>query len=196
MTGYEFVHVGRLERPMSEKGKQGKEGLSRRQFLTYALGGTGAFMAATIAAPLVPFAIDPLTRKGGGNLADINLKEADVPSDFPKLVDFKVHRKDGWIEENAKMQAWLIKDKEGKVLAYTGICTHLGCKVDGSVDESGKPKPSADGNWWFHCPCHGGRYDVYGVHDPSKPPTRPLDGYKVEIKDGKIFLGDVYQRKV
>ena len=181
---------------MSEqKGKQGKEGLSRRQFLTYALGGTGAFMAATIAAPLVPFAVDPLTRSSGSSFVDIGLKEADVKSDFPTRVEFKVHRKDGWVEENAKMNAWVIKDKQGKVLAYTSICTHLGCQVAGTVDSSGKPKPSEDGQWWFHCPCHGGRYDIYGVNDPTKPPTRPLDGYEVKVEGGKVLLGGTYTRK-
>jgi menaquinol-cytochrome c reductase iron-sulfur subunit len=181
---------------MSEKGKQGKEGLTRRQFLNYALGGTGAFMAATIAAPLVPFAIDPLTRTGGGSFVDSGVKESEIKDDFPKQIEFKVHRKDGWVEENAKVRAWLIKDKKGEIVAMSPICTHLGCQVEGNVDGSGNPKPSDDGNWWFHCPCHGGRYDIYGVNDPTKPPQRPLDTYQVKIEGGKVMLGNLTQRKV
>jgi len=180
---------------MSEKDKQEKKGLSRRQFLTYALGGTGAFMAATIAAPLVPFTIDPLTRSSGGNFVDSGLKEADVKEDFPKLVEFKVFRKDGWIEENVKQRAWVIKDKSGEILAFSPACTHLGCAVSGTLDASGNPKPANDGQWWFHCPCHGGRYDVYGVHDPSTPPQRPLDTYAVKVEGGKIMLGSLGKRK-
>ncbi|KEO84247.1 ubiquinol-cytochrome c reductase iron-sulfur subunit [Tumebacillus flagellatus] len=175
--------------------KNGKQGLSRRQFLSYALGGTGAFMAATIAAPLVPFAIDPLTRTSGGGFADSGLKESDVKSDFPTMVDFKVHRKDGWIEENVKMRAWLIKDESGKIMAMSPICTHLGCQVAGTVDGNGNPKPSEDGEWWFHCPCHGGRYTIYGINDKAKPPQRPLDLYEVKVEGGKIMLGAISQRK-
>lgn len=178
-----------------QKAKQGKEGLSRRQFLTYALGGTGAFMAATIAAPLVTFAVDPLTRSGKSSFVDVGMKESDVKTDFPTMVDFKVQRKDGWIEENASMRAWLIKDKSGQILAISPTCTHLGCQVAGTVDGNGKPKASEDGQWWFHCPCHGGRYTIYGVNDPSKPPPRPLDVYDVKVENGNIFLGGTKQRK-
>jgi menaquinol-cytochrome c reductase iron-sulfur subunit len=178
-----------------QTGKQGKAGLSRRQFLTYALGGTGAFMAATIAAPLIPFAIDPLTRGGGGSFVDVGLKESDVKSDFPTMVDFKVHRKDGWIEEDAKMRAWVIKQKDGKILAMSPICTHLGCQAAGSTDGNGNSKPSDDGEWWFHCPCHGGRYTIYGINDPTKPPPRPLDAYDVKVENGKVLLGGIKQRK-
>ena len=179
-----------------QRGKEGKQGLTRRQFLNYALGGTGAFMAATIAAPLVPFAIDPLTRSSGGNFFDSGFTEADVKSDFPLLAEFKVHRKDGWVEENVKVRAWLIKDKDGKILAMSPICTHLGCQVAGSVDASGNPEPSKDGDWWFHCPCHGGRFTVHGINDPAKPPQRPLDVYEVKIEGGKVMLGNLKQRKV
>jgi menaquinol-cytochrome c reductase iron-sulfur subunit len=179
---------------MSEKEKQGK-GLSRRQFLTYALGGTGAFMAATIAAPLVPFAVDPLRRSGGGSFVDVGVKESDVKTDFPKLVEFKVHVKDGWVESNVKMSAWLIKDQKGEILAMSPICTHLGCAVNGNVDASGNPKPADDGKWWFHCPCHGGRYDIYGVQDPTKPPTKPLLLHEVKVENGRVLLGKKYERK-
>jgi len=178
-----------------QKAKQENKGLSRRQFLTYALGGTGAFMAATIAAPLVPFAVDPLTRSSGGNFVDAGIKESDVKSDFPKLIEFRVHRKDGWVEENVKMRAWIIRDKEDKILAFSGACTHLGCAVSGTLDASGNPKPSDDGKWWFHCPCHGGRYDVYGVQDPVTPPQRPLDAYEVKVEGGKVLLGSLNKRK-
>lgn len=177
-----------------QTGKQGKQGLSRRQFLTYALGGTGAFMAATVAAPLIPFVVDPLTRSGGGDFAKTGFKEADVRDDFPTMVDFKVHRKDGWIEEDAKMRAWLIKDKSGKIMAMSPICTHLGCQVNGTVDGNGKSKPSEDGDWWFHCPCHGGRYTVYGINDPTKPPQAPLHLYEVKVENGEVLLGKLSAR--
>lgn len=179
---------------MSDANNQGKQGLSRRQFLTYALGGTGAFMAATVAAPLIPFTIDPLTRTGGGDFVDTGLKVDDLSKEFPTLVEFKVHRKDGWIEENVKVAAWVILQEDGTPLAMSQICTHLGCAVSGTVDESGKPKVSDD-KWWFTCPCHGGRYDKYGVNEPNKPPQRPLDAFEVKVENGTVHLGKQTQRK-
>ncbi|ARU62577.1 Rieske (2Fe-2S) protein [Tumebacillus avium] len=181
---------------MSDQKNQGKEGLSRRQFLTYALGGTGAFMAATIAAPLIPFTLDPLTRSGAGTFVDSGLSEADVKADLPQLIEFKVHRKDGWIEENAKYTAWVIKDEQGKILAMSPVCTHLGCQVAGTTDPNGNAQPAADGKWWFHCPCHGGRYTVTGINDPTKPPTRPLDLFETKVEGGKVMISSkLNQRK-
>ncbi|HEU4964555.1 MAG TPA: ubiquinol-cytochrome c reductase iron-sulfur subunit, partial [Bacilli bacterium] len=173
---------------MSDAKNQGKQGLSRRQFLTYALGGTGAFMAATVAAPLIPFTIDPLTRTSGGSFVDTGMKVDDLSKDFPTLVEFKVHRKDGWIEENVTVSAWVILQEDGTPLAMSPTCTHLGCSVGGTLDPSGNPKPSDD-KWWFHCPCHGGQYTKYGINDPTKPPQRPLDAYEVKVDKGTIHLG-------
>ena len=44
-------------------------GMSRRQFLSYTLGGAGAFMAAGMSLPMIRFAVDPiLTKKAKGTL--------------------------------------------------------------------------------------------------------------------------------
>ncbi len=41
--------------------------MSRRQFLSYTLGGAGGFMAAGISLPMIRFAVDPvLTKKAIG----------------------------------------------------------------------------------------------------------------------------------
>ncbi|MDI3327326.1 MAG: ubiquinol-cytochrome c reductase iron-sulfur subunit [Alicyclobacillaceae bacterium] len=169
-------------------------GLTRRQFLTYALGGTGAFMAASILAPLVTFSLDPLRRTSGSRFVEIGHVN-DFNEDFPKLVNFKVNRTDGWNQGEATMTAWVIR-KGGDILAMSPRCTHLGCQVAGSVDAAGNPVPSADGEWWFHCPCHGGRFTKYGINDPTRPPQRPLDVYEVKVENGKVLLGSIHQRTV
>ena len=53
--------------PSGEKPILKKE-MSRRQFLTYTLGGTGGFMAALPLIPMLRFAVDPLLQtKGEGD---------------------------------------------------------------------------------------------------------------------------------
>lgn len=172
-----------------------KEGLSRRQFLTYALGGTGAFMATSILAPMIPFAVDPLTKTVAGSFVPVG-KATDFGPDLPKQVSFKVKKKDGWVESEADMNAWIIQLKNGKYLAMSPICTHLGCLVNGSVDASGKSVPPS-GEWFFHCPCHNSLFDKYGVNSPTSPAQRPLDVYDVKVDEkGEISLGPITQRKV
>ncbi|GAX89751.1 ubiquinol-cytochrome c reductase iron-sulfur subunit [Effusibacillus lacus] len=178
---------------MSDERKD-KDGLSRRQFLTYALGGTGAFMAAAIGAPLIPLTIDPLTKAGKANYVEVG-KESDFSTDLPRKVEFTVNKKDGWYEADVKMSAWIIKQEDGKWLAMSSICTHLGCQVNGSVDESGKSIPPKDGEWFFKCPCHDSKFTKYGVPNPGAPATRPLDAFDVKVEGGKILLGPIRERK-
>jgi menaquinol-cytochrome c reductase iron-sulfur subunit len=179
-----------------EKKNAEKESLSRRQFLTYALGGTGAFMAAAIVSPMIPFAIDPLTRAGGTDYVEVG-KESDFDDKLPKKVEFKVKKKDGWVESDVQLTAWIIKDQQGKILAMSNICTHLGCGINGTVDANGKSEPPKDGKWFFLCPCHGSKFDKFGVNSPESPARRPLDVYDVKVENGIVKLGtSLQQRKV
>lgn len=171
-----------------------KAELTRRQFLTYALGGTGAFMAASIIAPLVPFAGDPLKRQGEDHFIEVG-NETDFSDDLPRKVEFTVHKKDGWYESDKKLTAWIVKQPNGELLAMSPICTHLGCLVNGSVDAAGKSVPPKDGVWFFHCPCHDSFFDKYGVNKPGVPAKRPLDVYAVKVEGGKVKLGPIRQRK-
>lgn len=170
-----------------------KEKLSRRQFLTYALGGTGAFMATSIVAPLIPFTTDPLIRRSANAFVEVG-NAADISSDLPKKMEFNVQKKDGWMDTEQKLTAWIIRQPNGQLLAMSPICTHLGCLVNGSVDASGKSVPPEDGKWFFHCPCHDSYFDKYGINKPGVPAKRPLDVYTVKEQDGKVSLGPISQR--
>jgi menaquinol-cytochrome c reductase iron-sulfur subunit len=173
-----------------EKEHKEKEGLTRRQFLTYALGGTGAFMGAVIAGPLVTFTVDPLTKGSGGSFVKTGKKVSDFNADLPTLVEVKVSQKDGWTKHDVNLRAWVIKkeDAPGGLLAFSPKCTHLGCQVNGTLDANGKPTASTDGEWWFHCPCHGSKFDKYGYQSPGSPATRPLDVYDVKVEGGEVLL--------
>jgi rieske iron-sulfur protein len=71
----------------------------------------------------------------------------------------------------------------GGVVAYSAICPHAGCEVNGWVAEERI----------LECPCHNSRYD------PSKaaaivdgPTTRPLAALPLSIADGKLAVAGAF----
>ncbi|HSU79526.1 MAG TPA: ubiquinol-cytochrome c reductase iron-sulfur subunit [Candidatus Angelobacter sp.] len=160
--------------------------VTRRQFLNYTLMGVGGFMAAGMIAPMARFAIDPLLRpKTKGSMVQV----ADVSklTNEPQRFQFKVHKVDGWHEFDEVNLAYIFKQSNGDIMALSPICTHLGCTVGWNSDPAFPNQ--------FHCPCHGGRYTVTGVNIPGTPPPLPLQVYDLQVKDGKVYLGDVHQRE-
>ena len=73
------------------------------------------------------------------------------------------------------------------VVAYSAVCTHLGCIVSQWVAD----KEAA------LCPCHGGMYDLrHGAQVIAGPPPRPVPQLPVRVEDGVLvaageFLGPV-----
>ena len=69
----------------------------------------------------------------------------------------------------------VIYNRDGKISAYSLICTHLGC----SIAENGAE---------FECPCHGSRFDENGAV-LAGPAQQPLKNLRVEIlEDNKLKL--------
>jgi cytochrome b6-f complex iron-sulfur subunit len=64
----------------------------------------------------------------------------------------------------------------GTVVAFTAICTHLGC----TVAPAGKQ---------FHCPCHGSVYDAATGAVISGPAPKPLAAIAVKIDGGDVVAG-------
>jgi menaquinol-cytochrome c reductase iron-sulfur subunit len=165
---------------MSEEVKKEKKEMSRRQFLAYTLGGTGGFLAAAMALPMIRFAVDPLLQKSGDSefVKVIALSEL---SEEPKSVTFKMFEKDGWIEKEADFTAWITKEANGNVFALSPICKHLGCTVNWNTE---KQYPNQ-----YYCPCHGAHYlkngEVKAVANAS------LDEYEVKIQDDFVYIGKI-----
>lgn len=167
-------------------------GLTRRQFLSYVLGGTGAFMGAMVLAPMVTMAIDPLHRSGGIAYFPTNWKPSDFNTSLPTRVTFSEHVDDGWNSKDIPNDVYVIA-YQGKLMIMSHVCTHLGCHVDGSITNGQSVKPQFNnGQDWFHCPCHGSLYDIYGVPTPSSPAPRPLDLYTYRINEttGTVEVGN------
>jgi menaquinol-cytochrome c reductase iron-sulfur subunit len=156
--------------------------VSRRQFLTYTLGGTAGFLASGMLFPMVRFAVDPVLKKGGGEqYVNTGVSVNDI-TETPKAVNFTVHVKDGWYEPEGgeSRTAWVLK-LNGEIVAFSPICKHLGCTVNWDSNPQFKGE--------FFCPCHFGRYTKDGVNVPGTPPAKPLDRYKVKVENGKLLIG-------
>ena len=70
------------------------------------------------------------------------------------------------------------KDEKGKTRYHilSSICTHQGCLV--SWQKS---------NNFYHCPCHGARYNKYGkVIRPPAP--KPLQRFEAVVKDDTLYM--------
>jgi cytochrome b6-f complex iron-sulfur subunit len=72
--------------------------------------------------------------------------------------------------------AILIHTPQGKYVAFTAVCTHLGCTVQYRSDLH---------EIW--CPCHNGMYSLTG-QNVSGPPPRPLAAYKVHVQGEDIVV--------
>jgi cytochrome b6-f complex iron-sulfur subunit len=73
----------------------------------------------------------------------------------------------------------------GGLLALYRKCTHLGCVVPWRPDEQSEDSLAGTGR--FNCPCHGSRFDRYGVVKGG-PAPRPLDIFPISIEGGKVIV--------
>lgn len=73
--------------------------------------------------------------------------------------------------------AMLIHGADGSWVAFSAVCTHLGCTV--------KFEPELNR---IHCSCHGGVYDPHTGKNVSGPPPKPLKAYKVNVGTTNIVV--------
>jgi cytochrome b6-f complex iron-sulfur subunit len=62
---------------------------------------------------------------------------------------------------------------EGTAVAFSAICTHMGCTV------------APDGKQ-LACPCHGSTYDTTTGKNTGGPAPRPLSEVKVSVQNGEV----------
>jgi Rieske Fe-S protein len=62
---------------------------------------------------------------------------------------------------------------EGQVVAFSAICTHMGCTV-------------APGDEQFECPCHGSTYDLATGDNTGGPAPSPLAKIAVKVEKGEV----------
>ena len=76
----------------------------------------------------------------------------------------------------AKDPCIAVRTADGKLVAYSQVCTHLSCAVVYDKSEQS-----------LFCPCHNGRFNLEQGTPIAGPPTRPLPRIKLVELDGRIF---------
>ncbi len=135
-----------------------KRKLSRRNFISYLLGGI-------LGAEALWF----LFRSSGRQR--ISLKDSEL-YDAGAIDSFE--RNQIYTYTSGKFN--LVRYKDGGFMALSSQCTHLACIVSKNVDRSG-----------FTCPCHASKFDAYGEVQ-SSPATRPLDVFPIIFKDEHVWV--------
>lgn len=137
--------------------------LNRREFFNYVVVGWAMFTAAMVGMASLAFRF---------SYPNVNFEPemdflAGSPDDYATGVDER------W--KNA-FGVWMVK-QEGKLVALSNICTHLGCIPTWLPAESK-----------FKCPCHGSGFYMSGINFEG-PAPRPLERYKIVLQaDGKIKI--------
>lgn len=137
------------------------ERISRRRFLSWAIGIVLALLGAIVAGPLVVFTWPPssaLVRLTGWRKA---IAVADIT-------------KGGITPAMYADKPVFIFERNGELTALSGICTHLGCIVG----------PAAD---VLKCPCHASSFDSTG-RVLGGPAPLPLPAYDMQIREAVLFL--------
>lgn len=131
---------------------------TRRTFLVGAAAATGVGVLAACGPGEPAPSATPEPARDDGALADV----ADVPVGGSVLVT---------AASGAKVL--VAQPEEGTVVAFSAVCTHMGCTVvpDGAE---------------LHCPCHGSVYDLASGGNVSGPAPRPLDQIPVVVRDGLV----------
>ncbi len=136
---------------------------SKRDFLKIILTGGLIAWAAAVLYPIFSYLKPP---KQG---------EAEVSSvKAGKLADFQ--KDSGTIIRFGDKPVILIYTADGKLRAFSAVCTHLDCTVQYRKDM---------GMIW--CACHNGRYDLNG-RNVAGPPPRPLEEFRVIVQNGEVFI--------
>ena len=76
-----------------------------------------------------------------------------------------------------KVTAIVSQPQEGTFKAFSSTCTHQGCQVN------------VQGGAKIVCPCHNSQFSLSDGAVQGGPAEKPLESYKVEVKNGRIWVG-------
>lgn len=157
---------------MKNKNEIDKE---RRSFLIRISLGLSALAATAAGIPVISALLAPLLRQPPQTWRDIgSLNHFEIGN--TQLVKFENSNPEPWAGITAHSAAWVRRESEQHIIAFSVNCTHLGCPVRWE-----------NGAQLFMCPCHGGVYYKDGSV-ASGPPPKGLIRYPVRINKGKVQL--------
>jgi cytochrome b6-f complex iron-sulfur subunit len=142
----------------------GSVDIPRRRFLRWLLGFSILSTMAMVAAPVVTFLVPPKSSAAGSGGKVLAGTVADIPVGTGKVVAMG-------------SQPTIVVNTAQGVLAYSAICTHLGCIV--MYDDLSST---------IVCPCHDGRFSPANGAVVSGPPPAALSPVTVSVEGDEIYL--------
>jgi cytochrome b6-f complex iron-sulfur subunit len=136
---------------------------ARRRFLEILLGTGVTASLVSFLYPVIRYLIPP-QRTDLGSSTVLAAKVGDLKVNSGKIFRF------------GDKPALLVLTQGDKYLAFSAVCTHLGCTVQYRSDEH---------EIW--CPCHNGKYDLHG-RNISGPPPKPLTEFDVHVQGDDIYV--------
>ena len=136
--------------------------MKRRSFLKLLTSLLGLSALAAFTYPLFRFL---LPVESGAGARTIELAKSELPVGAAKDVMI------------GATPAIIINTREKGFLAFSRVCTHLGCLV--RYDQERQV---------FICPCHAGTFDLEG-NVISGPPPKPLPKFSVLVEGNNLVIG-------
>lgn len=168
-----------MNRPRSEKPSSPTEPDGpRRAFLKAGICGFASAIAASLGITSGAYLLSKSRNPEDAawvDAGDLSL----IHSASPEKITFDRVRLDGWNVATEKGSAWLVKEPDGALIAFSPLCTHLGCAYQWEANRRA-----------FVCPCHGSSFSRTG-DVITGPANRPLDRYEVKVDGSRIWLGPI-----
>lgn len=139
---------------------------TRRAFIA-AAGAAGIVYTAAVGYPVYRYLASPAEMAASAAaVTEVSLKDAQkIPMGSALMFKF------------GPSPAMLIHHEDGTWVAFTAVCTHLGCTV--------QYEPAANR---IHCACHGGVYDPNTGANVSGPPPKPLKRFIVLVNAADVKI--------
>lgn len=155
---------------------------NRREFFQWGVGIIGALFTALLGIPLLGFFASALLKRPPEQwvrVTSLDQIRTDEPIPF-RIVFPREDAPRGY--EDVRVVFAIRKGSE--ILAFTNVCTHMGCSV----------------RWlaWRQqilCPCHGGIYDRWG-NLVGGPPISGLPLYVQKIENNDLYVANRLERRV
>ena len=155
-----------------------KHSSSRRTVLKVGIGVMGAGLAGGVGVPALSYLWFPVGQAETSSGAELSLVgRRDQFGSEPKKVDIFQDKVDAWNRvKHVKVGSVWVMEKEGKLMALSTRCPHLGCAIDWDLGSS-----------QFICPCHDSAFSPEGtrIHGPS---PRSMDHLEIAEQDELVQI--------
>jgi len=145
--------------------------VSRRAVLTAGAVGAGAVALAACSSSSKPGATQPAGTQPAGS-QPAGSRPAASGNDLAKLADIEVGKCVAVSLPGGK-PGIVSRPTEDTAVAFSAICTHMGCTVAPAGSE-------------LHCPCHGSKYNALTGAVIQGPAPKALAKIDVQVVSGEV----------